>query len=558
MILGFETEMMILATANLGALAGQLAAVMALSIGWLYVAPILNADAIRTKINRELWSGLLLIAGVIGLGLWLVIPVFALGLTVFVVLVLGTLIAYVLYRNSTVDEPEDKLFTKEWFQSRKGHTAKEVKLETRLKLYDNIGRFVQLTESEFSDKQLVQGYNLTQALLYDITYHRAGEVDLAPTGEQIRLKYVIDGVVSTRESISLEDSEYILPFLLERAGIDMETEGHDQVQKGKITVDVVNSPITMELVAKETVAGPRIRIRVIQQLVQTNIDMLGMQENIVAEVLKLSESPGLLLVSGTPRSGVTSTMYSVLRKQDAYMKLLMTVEAKSPLDMENVTQHEYGDLASLPKMLATTIRRDPDVILLDKCPDEKTARLICDFAKEKFIIVALPAKDAFSALLRWIKIMGGSSEALVPIRGILCQTLVRTLCPGCKSQYNADAQTQAKLNLMRVRAGIAEPMQEIYRPPEYPRTNEKGRELPPCETCQDTGYYGRTGIFEFLPFDENMQKQIRSKATIKQLKEQAKNSGMMNIYEQALCKVSQGITCVQEVLRVCKPEAKQK
>lgn len=556
MTLVFETDMMMLAMANSGAVAVRLAVVMGLSIGWLFVAPKLNADAIRAKINRELWSGMLLMVGAIGLLLWLVIPIFILGLLLFSLLVGGMLITYVLYRNSQVDDQKDKLFTKEWFQTRKAHSAKEVKLETRLKLYDNIGRIVQLTESEFKDKQLVQGYNLTQALLYDIIYNRAGEVDLGPTGEQIRLRYVIDGVVSTREPISNEDSEYIIPFLLERAGIDMETEGHDQVQKGKITVDVADSPMTMELVAKDTVAGPRIRIRIIQQLVQTNIDMLGMQPNIVEKILKISESPGLLLVTGPPKSGMTSTMYSILRKQDAYMKLLMTVEAKSPLDMENVTQHEYGDAKDLPNLLATTMRRDPDVILVDQCLDAKTAKLICDFSKEKFVILGLPAKDAFSALLKWIKIMGGASEALTPIRGILCQTLVRSLCITCKSPYNADAQTQAKLNLMRVRAGIAEPMQEIYRPPEYPRTDEKGRELPPCETCQDTGYYGRTGVFEFLPFDENLQKLMRSKATIKQLKGQAKNSGMMNIYEQALCKVSQGITSVQEVLRVYKPEEK--
>ncbi len=549
--------MMLLATANVGMVAAQLAVVAAGAIGWLFMAPKVNADAIRTKLRRELWSGLVLLTGAIGLLLWLIIPFFILGLIVFVFLVAGILLTYGLYRNSQAENPEDKIFSKEWFEARKTHTQKEIKLETKLKLYDNIGRFFQLTESDFKNKHLVQGHNLTQALLYDIVFNRAGEVDMAPTGEQIRLKYVIDGVVSTRESISNEDSEYILPFLLERAGIDMETEGHDQVQKGKITVDLANSPLTMEIVAKETVAGPRIRIRVIQQLVQTNIDMLGIQPGIVSEILKIATEPGLLLVAGPPKSGVTSTMYSILRKQDAYMRLLMTVEAKSPMDMENVTQHEYGDLANLPRLLATTMRRDPDVILLDQCPNEEIAKMVCDFCREKFVILGLPAKDTLSALLKWLKLMGGSSQALTPIRGILCQNLVRSLCPTCKSPYTADAQTTAKLNLMRVRAGIAEPMQEIYRTPEYPRTDEKGRELPPCDTCQDTGYYGRTGVFEFLRVDENLMKLMKSKATLKQIKDHARNSGMMNIYEQALCKVSQGITSIQEVLRVCKPEAKK-
>lgn len=556
MTLGFETNTMMLATTGGGVVAIKLAVAMAFSIAWLFLAPKVNADAIVARVNRELWSGLVLLAGAFGLILWLVIPAFILGLVLFVLLNLAVLTAYLLHRNSQVD-PEYRLFTREWFDARKGIAHREMKVETRLKLYDSIGRAILLTESELKDKRLVQSYNLTQALLYDITYNRAGEVDLAPTGDQVSLRYVIDGVVSTREPISNEDSEFILPFLLEKAGIDMKSKGHSQVQKGKITVDLANSPINVEIIAKDTVAGPHIRIRVIQQLVQTNIDILGMQPNIAQKILKLTEKPGLLLVAGPPKSGVTSTMYSILRKQDAYMKLLMTVEAKSPLDMENVTQHEYGNPANLPNMLATTMRRDPDVIMVDQCPDAKTARLICDYSAEKVVLLHLPAKDAFSALLKWIKLMGGSRDALTPIRGILCQRLIRSLCPSCKRPYTADAQTQAKLNHTRVRAGISEPIQEIYRCPEYPQTDEKGRKLPPCETCQDTGFYGRVGVFEFLPIDDDLQKLMRSKATVKQLKGYARKGGMMDIYEQALCKVTQGITSIQEVLRLCKPEARK-
>ncbi|RKY26667.1 MAG: hypothetical protein DRP83_03775 [Planctomycetota bacterium] len=529
----------------------ELTVVAGCSLAWLFLATRVSADAAGLKLQRELWSGLTLIAGALGLVFWFMIPMFVLGLVLSVLLVGGALVSYVVYRNSQVDS-ETKLFSLDWFRAGAGAAARPAKLEEKLKFYDSIGRIVQLTENDLRDKKLIQQYNLTQGLLYEVIRNRAAEADIAPAGQAVRVRYLVDGAVVVPEPGSMDDWQKILPFLLSKAGIDATT---GQTAKGKITVDLADSPVDMDVTVSPSQAGPRVRLRVVQQSVQTNIDLLGMDATTAQTIAELVEKPGLLLVTGPPASGVTSTAYSILRKQDAYLKLLMTVEAQASMDLQNVTQHEYHTPEKLPETLASAIRRDPDVLLVDRCDGAKTAELICDLAGEKFVILTIPAQETFPALHAWIKRMEGSARAIKPLRGILCQQLIRVLCPACKEPYQPDAQTAEHLTKARARlGGLGDG--RVYRAPSLPRLDEKGRTLPPCPTCQDTGFHGRTGVFAFLPVTDGLKKLIRSQAPLEQLQAHAKTAGATNLYEQALGKILLGLTSVQEVMRVCKPGKK--
>ncbi len=263
----------------------KLLVAMVFAAVWVFLAPKINEDAIRVHINRQLWSGVYLGAGVAGLLLWFVLPIYIVGLLLFSALVCGSMIAYAAYRNAQLD-PIDRIGTRAWFaelRERRHRTPEQV--ETRLRMYDSEGRAVILAETEASDQKLVHSYNLTQLLLYDLARSRVSEADISPHGEQAQVRYVIDGVVTRRPGLLGSDAEGIIQYLKDKAGLDVHEPRRPQ--KGKISIDLAGSPIDMEIITAGTSSGQRMHIRVMQEIVQSNIDLLGMDERMVQSVLSI-------------------------------------------------------------------------------------------------------------------------------------------------------------------------------------------------------------------------------------------------------------------------------
>ena len=512
-----------------------------LSAGWIWLTPKINEDAMNVHVQRQAWSGAYLGAGVLGLLLWFVVPMYVIGLIVFLVLVVGVLLSYVMYRNSKV-EPEDRIGTAEWFANFTGANKRKAEaVQTYLRLYGADGKAVILSETDVQDPRTVHGYNLAQNLLYDLARIRASEADLVTQGELSQIRAIIDGVLQQRPALSGEDAKALIRYIQSKAGLDVNERRRPQ--KGKISIDLANSPVDMEILTAGTNTSQRMQIRVMQELIQTNMDLLGMDESLVKKLTAASEmGRGILILSGPGKSGVTSTLYSFLRKQDAYMKMLVKVEEHSAMELENVTQYEYQDPAKLADMLATIMRRDPDVIMLDQCPDAKTAALLCDIAREKFVILGAKARDSFTALARWVTVVGDPARAVKRLHGITCQTLIRKICPTCREPYQPDPNLLQKINMTSDRVDV------FYRPPTQKVTDNKGNVIP-CGTCQDSGYYGRTGVFEYLLLTPELREMVVHQGSLTELKSAARKNKMQYLQESALAKVVAGITSIQEVVR---------
>lgn len=520
----------------------KFAVVAVFAMGWLWLAPRLYRDTVFANAKTDIWCTLYLAAGMLGLAVWLLAPHFAIGLIAFPLLVAMVGFAYIPHRNSLVDD-HLKIFTAEWFANRgekKGHGG--LTIHQRIKLYSHDGRPVVLSEDDELDSDVIHEYNLAQDLLHAAAVGRASEVDVAPRDEETAaVRFVVDGVVGEQPFMGLEEAETLIQYIKDKAGLDV--EDRDSVQRGKISIDIAGSPVDMEVATAGTSAGQRLRIRVIQELIQTNANVLGMDEAMLDRVGELMQGNGLLIVSAPPKQGVTSTQYSLLKKQDPYMRMLATVEAKSVTDLENITQEIYGETENLPKQLATLMRRDPDVIMVDQVPGQETAELICDFSKEKYVIIGLNAKDTFGALAKWLKLRGEAQAALAPCRAVLCQFLIRKLCPDCREAYQPDPALLKKLGLPPERVG------QLYRPPTA-KPQDKDGEIIPCETCGDNGYYGRTGVFELLEVDDTIKQIMMAGPTRDKLKAAARKNKMVMLREQALRKVLTGETSLEEVVRV--------
>jgi type II secretory ATPase GspE/PulE/Tfp pilus assembly ATPase PilB-like protein len=519
--------------------------VLALVAPWLYFAPWVSKDAARVRFRRGLWSSLALGSGAIGVFLWLVIPYFLLGLCLYLLCTAALFTVYVLLRNRRV-KPEHKVLTREHlaaFFARK--EAEKVEVVRRIKVYDTYGKNIIPPDVTTDDPALVEAYNLAQDFLYVLLWKRASEVDLSPDGTKTRVRYVIDGAVSEQPSVPLSESEAIIQYVKPLAGLN--AEDRRRPQSGKIAADIAGEPVDLNIMTAGTTGGQRMQIRVVQEAVRTQLDSLGMSPDVLARLREVNKpGGGIVLVSGRSGSGVTSTLYSLLREHDAFTRQLVTLEAKPLIDLENVTQTAYGDPAALPEELASVLRRDPDVIMVDVCADRGTVAAILEAAGGKTFLVGLPAGDSFTALAKWIEACGGAARAAAAVqnlRGVLCQMLMRKLCTKCKQGYPPDPKLLAKINLASQHIG------KLYKPRTTPLVDEKGNPYV-CPACQGSGYLGRTGVFEFLDVSEEIRQLIAAGGSVSHLKAACRKNKMLYLQEQALREVAEGITSVQEVIRM--------
>jgi type II secretory ATPase GspE/PulE/Tfp pilus assembly ATPase PilB-like protein len=513
---------------------------------WLYLAPHVARDVRNVRAPAAVWEASLLAAGGLGFLVWLLVGQFFIGLVIFVGLAYGTAAAYLLYRNGRVDE-EAKISLGKLF-SGKAASKPTHTVNARVKLYASDGRNVPAPAAD-APEQLVLAYNLAQDMLYDVLWRRASEVDIMPAGPQSRVRFVIDGVPTEGETMPLAESELLVQYLKGVAG--SEVEERRRPQRGKISVDLAGSQVDILIATAGTTGGQRMQMRIRQEFVQTNIEQLGLPGEMLKRLREVSLSgSGLMIVSGRSGNGVTSTIYSLLREQDAFIKQVFTLEMRPDVDLENITQVSYAREDELRNQLASTLRRDPDVVMVDQCPDAEIAELVHSAASEKLMLLGMTASDTFSALAKWIKVCG-NTECVDNLQLIVNQVLVRKLCPTCREPYRPDPQMLAKANLP------AKGVEHFYRPPSQPLVDEKGNPYS-CPTCRGSGYFGRTGVFEMLDMTDDLRELIRKGASLSQIKSAARKNRMLYLQEQALRKVMEGITSVQEVVRVTQAQKANK
>ena len=149
------------------------------------------------------------------------------------------------------------------------------------------------------------------------------------------------------------------------------------------------------------------------------------------------------------------------------------------------------------------------------------------------------------ALARWIKLCGDRKAAVASLKAILCQVLLRKLCPQCREAYRPPQNVLAKLNLP------ADRIERFYRPPTKPLTDEKGKPIV-CSNCRGTGYQGRTASFELMELTDDLRELIVGDASLGQIKAGCRKNKMLYLQEQSIRKVIAGITSIEEVVRVSK------
>ena len=201
-------------------------------------------------------------------------------------------------------------------------------------------------------------------------------------------------------------------------------------------------------------------------------------------------------------------------------------------------------------MLQTVVRREPDVVMVGECEDRETAQVAAGAAlDDRKIYLGMRGKDCFDTLSKYLSLVDDNPSAAQALLAVLNQRLVRILCTECREAFRPDPNTLKKLNLP------VDKIERFYRPPSEPLVDKKGRPIV-CPNCQNTGYVGRTGVYELLVVDDAIKTLIAEGASINRIKSQCRKNKMYYLQEEGLLKVIDGTTSMNEILRVLRDGTK--
>jgi type IV pilus assembly protein PilB len=266
------------------------------------------------------------------------------------------------------------------------------------------------------------------------------------------------------------------------------------------------------------------------------LESMGCTHDTYEKLLSMIEKPqGVIFITGPTGSGKTSTLYACLNHIKSENINVITLEDSVEYEMEGVTQIAINEKIGLTftETLKSVLRQDPDVIMVGEMRDAETARIAMQASLNGHLVFStLHTNDSVSAVTRLLDM--GIPPYLIAssLSGVLAQRLVRVICPRCKETYQPSLEERIQLGI-----GPQDDLGPLYQ----------GRG---CSCCDLTGFYGRTGIFEFFNLDEDIRTLINSGAPDSLIREKAQANGMQSLRKAGLIKIKEGKTTLKEVLRV--------
>lgn len=363
---------------------------------------------------------------------------------------------------------------------------------------------------------------------------RASDIHVEPFEDELKIRYRIDGVLHDIESTPKRLQAAIVSRIKIMAKLNIAERRLPQ--DGRIRLRIGDNELDLRVSTIPVLYGESVVMRILRKEgIVIDLDRLGFGQETLRLFNQLIAKPnGIILVTGPTGSGKTTTLYGALDKINSPDKKIITVEDPVEYQLKGVNQIQVKPQIGLnfANTLRHIVRQDPDIIMIGEIRDLETAEIAIQSALTGHLVFStLHTNDAPSAITRLLD-MGVENFLLSStIRGILAQRLVRVICPSCKEPDTAIA-TREELQLFGIDPGLA-----LYR----------GRG---CERCAQTGYYGRSGIFELLVVDDEIRKLILKNADANQIRETAKRLGMKTLLEDGAEKVKAGVTTLSEVLRV--------
>ncbi len=365
----------------------------------------------------------------------------------------------------------------------------------------------------------------------------ASDIHVEPLERSLRVRYRIDGILYEKQTFP----KTIQPGIISRFKImaNMDIAEKRVPQDGRISLKFEGRKIDFRVSSLPTVYGEKIVLRILDKSkALMPLEKLGFSAENLKKFEEIIAQPyGMVLISGPTGSGKTTTLYSALHRLNTPTRNIITVEDPVEYQIRGINQVQVNDKAGLTfaNALRSILRQDPDIILIGEIRDGETARIAIESALTGHLVFStIHTNDSASIPTRLIDM--GIEPFLVAssLIGATAQRLIRKVCNYCKKPYKPDLDvlknlsSQTSVNLEDI---------DFY----------KGEG---CDKCNHTGYKGRVAINEILPITPAVQKLIMKNASSREIAEQAKKEGMKTLLDDALTKAAEGLTTIEEVLRV--------
>jgi general secretion pathway protein E len=386
---------------------------------------------------------------------------------------------------------------------------------------------------ETSDAPIIKLVNL---LLSGAIKDRASDIHIEPYQSALKIRYRIDGILYDILSLPRRIQSPLTSRVKIMAKLNIAEKRLPQ--DGRIEIKIADRSVDIRVSVIPTAFGERVVLRLLDKSgTILLLPELGMNEKNVALFHKLIKSPyGIVLVTGPTGSGKTTTLYAALSTINQPAINIITIEDPIEYQIDGIGQIQVNPKIDLTFAagLRSIVRQDPDVILVGEIRDKETAEIAIQSSLTGHLVFStLHTNDAASAVTRLIDM--GIEPFLVTssVIAIIAQRLVRVLCPKCKEACEPDAESLANIGIDR---------EALSRHVLYRRTG--------CHACMNTGYRGRTAIFEIMLLEDEIKRLILKTSDSNQINDLAIQKGMTNLLYDGAQRVLAGVTTIEEVLRV--------
>jgi general secretion pathway protein E len=376
---------------------------------------------------------------------------------------------------------------------------------------------------------------LVNDVLFRALQLRASDIHVHPYESKIQIRYRVDGILY--DTLSLNRN--VLPLIVSRIKVmaGMDIAERRMPQDGRCSVRLGQREIDLRVSTVPTSFGERCVLRILDKSSGVlTLNQLGLWEDDLKKFdTLLTRTHGIIFVTGPTGSGKSTTLYACLNRINSAEKNVMTVEDPIEYQLEGISQMQVASKKGVTfvNALRHILRQDPDVVMVGEVRDAETARMAIQSSLTGHLVFStLHTNDSAGAISRLLDL--GVEPYLVSssLIAIMAQRLLRKICPECRKEY-----TPAPHELRELGLGDSSPDTKFY----------VGAG---CDKCFQTGYRGRTGIYELMLINEEIQSLVYQRATAGAIKKFALDAGLQTLRMDGARKVLAGTTTISEVLRV--------
>lgn len=358
------------------------------------------------------------------------------------------------------------------------------------------------------------------------------DVHIEPYSDRLRIRFRLDGRLLEQMTTTLATHSPIVTRIKIIGGMDISEKR--KPQDGRLETKIANREVDMRISILPTVYGEKVVIRLLDRTMGIGTkEELGFTKHNLELFDRLIKIPeGMILVTGPTGSGKTTTLFTVLKELNKVSENIITVEDPVEYRIDGVNQVQVNEKAGLnfATSLRSILRQDPDIVMVGEIRDSETATIAVRAAITGHVVLStLHTNDSVSTIVRLIDMGIESYLVSSAVSGVVAQRLVRKICPRCAESYISNEMDMKTMKLSE------------------PTTLYRGVG---CTSCNHTGYQGRIPIHEVFVMDREIKDMLNNGISINQVKDKAIEKGMITLFENAKQLALNGITTLNEVLRV--------